>query len=126
MGDTQRILIEPTTIRGDRGQRYRVHFAGEILIEDTWNPEFEACRALVVRGIIGRLEVWRGGKARADMVIPDIEARARWTVLENDKAGPIIVPWRPFPEDVEQDAVSSNAVLAPAAENFIQGGHALS
>ena len=32
---------------------------GGVLIEETWNPEFEACRALVARGVKGRLEVWR-------------------------------------------------------------------
>ena len=57
-----RITIEPTEIRGERGQRYRVHYGDAVLIEDTWNPEFEACRALVARGITGRLDVWRAGK----------------------------------------------------------------
>ncbi len=42
-----RIVIEPTSIRGERGQHYRVYFKDAVLIEDTWNPEFEACRALV-------------------------------------------------------------------------------
>jgi hypothetical protein len=32
-----RIVIEPTSIRGERGQYYRVYFEGT-----TWNPEFEA------------------------------------------------------------------------------------
>src|SRR5262245_29994958 len=60
-----RIYIEPTTIRGDRGQYYRVHYRGAPLIDETWNPEFEACRALSARGIAGRLEVWRFGKGHA-------------------------------------------------------------
>src|SRR5262245_29278865 len=58
-----RIVIEPATIRGDRGQYHRVYFQDGVLIEDTWNPEFEACRALVARGVTGRLEVWRAGAA---------------------------------------------------------------
>jgi hypothetical protein len=33
----RRIIIGPTRIRGERGQRYRVRFGGEVLIEDTWN-----------------------------------------------------------------------------------------
>jgi hypothetical protein len=56
----RRIVIEPMTIRGERGQCYRVYFEDAVLIEDTWNPEFEACRALVARGVAGRLEVWGG------------------------------------------------------------------
>ena len=48
-----RIVIEPTSIRGERGQYYRVYFEDAVLIEDTWNLEFEACRALVAQGITG-------------------------------------------------------------------------
>jgi hypothetical protein len=59
---THRIVIEPTTIRGERGQRYRVHHEGVVLLEDCWNPETDACRALTERGITGRLEVWRSGQ----------------------------------------------------------------
>ena len=40
-----RIAIEPTDIRGERGCHYRVLYAGEVLIEDTWNPEYDAARA---------------------------------------------------------------------------------
>lgn len=29
-----RIYIEPTTIRGERGQYYRVHYEGALLIEE--------------------------------------------------------------------------------------------
>ena len=34
------IVIESTTICGERGQYYRVQFEGAVLIKDTWNPEF--------------------------------------------------------------------------------------
>ena len=36
---THRITIEPTTIRGERGQRYQVRYEGGVLIDETWNPE---------------------------------------------------------------------------------------
>ncbi len=62
-------------------------FAMHVLIEDSWNPEFEACRVLVARGITGRLETWRTGKTHPDMIAPDIEEGARWTVVEKDKEG---------------------------------------
>ena len=51
---THRIQIQPTTIRGERGQYYRVHYDGSVLIDETWNPELEACRALLARGIVGQ------------------------------------------------------------------------
>jgi hypothetical protein len=84
-----RIVIEPTSIRGERGQYYRVYFEGAVVIEDTWNPEFEACRALVARGVTGRLETWRADKPYPGLIFPDIAEGARWTVVENPKEGPL-------------------------------------
>ena len=128
-----RIVIEPTTIRGDRGQRYRVYFQDAVLIEDTWNPEFEACRALVERGVTGRLEVWRAdkpGKAETGipvsawakevapypgLIVPDIARAAGRTVVENEKIGPVMAPWRAWPEDMQPDGVPRDTVFAPAA-----------
>jgi len=89
-----RIHIEPTTIRGDRGQYYRVHYEGAPLIDETWNPELEACRALLARGIVGRLEIWRAGKPHPDMLVPDIAKAAEWTVEENEEHGPRFVRYR--------------------------------
>jgi hypothetical protein len=111
-----RIDIEATTIRGERGQYYRVYFEGAVLLDETWNPEFEGCRALVARGITGRMEVWRAGKAHADMLVPDIAEAARWTVVENDKEGPVIKRWEPMPEDLQRKAVSRREI-PPAAKS---------
>jgi hypothetical protein len=110
-----RIYIEPTTIRGEKGQRYRIHYEGAVLIDETWNPELEACRALLARGIEGRLEVWRFGKSHPDMQVPDIAEAAEWTVEENEKLGPRLVRWRPRPDDLPQDAISRSAPSPPAA-----------
>lgn len=117
MAEIHRIVIQPTTIRGDRGQRYRVHFEGAVLIEETWNPEFEACRALVARGVTGRLEVWRAGAAYAAMIVPDIAKAAGWTVVESDTVGPVIRRWKPRPEDSWPDADSDGSRFSPAAES---------
>src|SRR5262245_39728498 len=116
-----RIVIEPTSIRGERGQYYRVYFRDDVLIEDTWNPEFEACRALVARGVTGRLEVMRPSADFPDrlirgLIFPDIEEGARWTVVENDKEGPVIRRWVPYPDHLHQDAVSASTRLSPAAD----------
>jgi hypothetical protein len=88
-----RLDIEPTDIRGERGQRYRVLHAGGVLIEDTWNPEFDAARALVALGVTGQAEIWRDGKAVSTM---DIEAAAESTIVENASVGPRLSPWMPF------------------------------
>ena len=110
-----RIYIEPTSIRGDRGQYYRVNYRGAPLIDETWNPEFEACRALVARGITGRLEIWRYRQDHPDVIIPDIAKTAEWTVEENEKWGPRFTRWRPRPEDAPRKAISLSDGIAPAA-----------
>ena len=92
----QQIVIEPTTIRGKRGQYYRVYFRDGVLIEHTSNPEFEACRALVARGVTGRLEVWRAGAPCPAMVVPDIERAATRTVKRTRKSGPDLPRGRPY------------------------------
>ena len=116
-----RIYIEPTTIRGERGQYYRVHYEGALLIEELWNPELEACRALLARGFVGRLEVWRFGKDHPDMLIPDIAKTAECTVEENEKRGPRFVQWT-RPDDAPWNTVSSSGGIVPAVV-FELGDH---
>jgi hypothetical protein len=113
---THRIVIEPTSIRGERRQYYRVYFEGAVLIDETWNPEF---RGLSGAGCTGHhrpprdLACWQDPSRH---IVPDIEESARWTVVENDKEGPVIKRWEPFPEHLQPDAVPRGRVLAPAAE----------
>src|SRR5262245_36521442 len=110
------IHIEPTSsIRGERGQYYRVHYQGAVLIDETTNPEVEGCRTLLARGVTGCLEVWRPGKAYPDMLVRDIAKAAEWTVEENEEHGPRFVRYRPRPADLSQKAISPSAGIAPAA-----------
>jgi hypothetical protein len=88
-----------------------------VLIEDTWNPEFEACRALLAKGIKGKLQAWRRGKQHWDMQL-DIERGAGLTVEENEHHGPKIVRWRPHP----QTTVLWSAGRTPAADLGLAGG----
>jgi hypothetical protein len=99
------IIIEPTTVKGDRGQRYRVHFEGAVLIEATWCPEFDACRLLSARGVMGPLEVWRSKQPYACMRL-DIQKAALLTVADAPSAGPRFVTWVPVPEQGVAGAVS--------------------
>jgi hypothetical protein len=108
----QCIVIEPTGL-GDRGHRYRVTYAGTVLVDGSRNPEFDACRALLAKGIRGKLEIWRKGAAFPAMVL-DIEAGARLTVAETEKEGPRVVRWRPFSGADDQTAVVSRADQARA------------
>jgi len=119
---THQIYIDPTTIRGERGQYYRVHYRGAPLIDETWNPELEACRALLARGIGGRLEVWRFCKDHPDMLIPDIAKAAGSTVEENEKRGPRFAWWKPRPQAGPWNAASLSGGIAPATV-FESGDH---
>jgi hypothetical protein len=42
----ERIIIEPARIIGEHGQQYRVHYRHNLLVQRTWNPEYDAARAL--------------------------------------------------------------------------------
>jgi hypothetical protein len=108
-----RIEIEAVGLR-ERGLRYRVMYAGAVLIKSTRNPEFDACRALLALGITGRLEVWRPGKAHHDLQL-DIAKGAGLTVRETEEEGPYIARWRPYSGARRPDALLYRGGQAPAA-----------
>ena len=99
-----KISIEPTNIRGERGQYYKVIYNGAILIEDTRNPEYDACRVLLAMGITGRLQTWRQG-SQAPCLRLDIENGAKVTIEEGQRAGPRLRRWEAHP-DANLEAIS--------------------
>ena len=119
-GELHRVEIEPTT-RCRRGQLYRVCHAGRILIESSLVPGHDACRALLALGLRGTLEVWRPGKASADMRL-NIVGGAEWTVEESDRLGLRTVRYRPQPENWGPDVVLSIAVSSRTGAEAISGG----
>ena len=102
-----RIDIEPLGL-GEMGRRYLVRHAGEVLVERSRNPEFDACRALLARGITGRLEAWHQGASYPSMRL-DIEKAAKLTVKDGD-GGTGFAGWTPRPEGLGQYAVSHTTV----------------
>src|SRR5262249_61652625 len=71
--------IEVQVVRyGVRGPVYRVRYAHEVLISACRCPLLDSCRALLARGITGRLELWRAGKATFDAAC-DVQVGARDT-----------------------------------------------
>jgi len=96
----------------EHGQRYRVTYAGAVLVEGRRNPIFDACRVLLVRGITGRLEVWRTGKQSVDMQL-DIERGPLFAIKETAKESLRLVPWHPW--WLVPDVSSPNAVLSRRA-----------
>jgi hypothetical protein len=96
---------------GVRGPVYRVMYADEVLLEH-WNPEFEACRALIARGITGKLETWPPGGTYPALIL-DIEKAARLTVEESDTVSVRIVPWKPFAVGAGSQKTAGNHFWVP-------------
>jgi hypothetical protein len=90
-----RVEIEFTHVTAN-GCRYRVTCQGLVLLESTRDPEFDACRRLLARGITGTLETFAPGGAIPRMRL-DITCGATRRTLEIDRDGPRIGAWRPHP-----------------------------
>jgi hypothetical protein len=96
-----RIDVERTHFTST-GARYRVTYLGETLVEGARTPLFDACRALLARGVTGTLVMYsRGGTvARAKV---DIEKGAESTIIENAMEGPRLGRFRPYPGCTGED-----------------------
>ena len=118
IGD-HKITIEPSNMRGERGQHYSVIYKGAILIEDTRNPEYDACRVLLAMGITGKLETWRKDSPYPGLLL-DIRKGAARTVEDGRRVGPRFRPWSSHPEMPDQKAVSCSRGQPSTAENSAQ------
>jgi hypothetical protein len=99
-------------------------YVGEILAEGRRNPIFNACRALLCRGITGRLDVWCRGKANADKQL-DIERGALFAIGETTTLSLRLVPWHPWwrTDDVDPNAgLYGNAQPLVAVRDPPSGG----
>ena len=99
--EQHRIEIEHTHY-ASTGARYRVTYLGETLIESARDPEYEACRALLAKGVKGKMVTYSPGSLVARMRI-DIETGAKLTIIENAKEGPRRARYRPHPGSTEPD-----------------------
>jgi hypothetical protein len=70
--------------------RYRASLSGVLLVESSRDPEHDAARTLLARGITGRMTtIGLDGKPRMHF---DIETAARQQAVEGN-SGPKIVSW---------------------------------
>jgi hypothetical protein len=91
-----RIEIERTHYTST-GARYRVTYLAETLIESARDPAFEACRALLARGIVGALVTYSPGSS-VPRVRVDIEQGAKLMTIDNANDGPRFGRYRPHPD----------------------------
>ena len=87
------IEIEPTKITG-AGQRFRVWHDGEVLLPSSRNQFTDGARALVDKGVTGRLQMKRVGRDQIDAE-GLIAVLATLTVSEGQNHGPLVVKLSP-------------------------------
>ena len=85
-----------------KGYFYEVFFNGECIARSQTNPETDACRELLQRGLKGKARFWRAGKNTHDLEM-DVERGAAHVLIESPKTGlhwrryrefPEVTPWR--------------------------------
>ena len=91
---THRVLIEPTHRKAGR-QFYKASLNGEVIVAQSWSPEFTACRAMSKRGLVGRVEFFWAGVPNPGLVIRDLDKGATLRVIEEDRRGPALKEWQP-------------------------------
>ena len=94
-GPEHRIEVQRTHYTST-GARYRVTYQGATLIESARDPAFEACRALLARGIVGRLVTYSPGSSVPRLRV-DIEQGATLMTIDNANDGPRFGRYRPHP-----------------------------
>jgi hypothetical protein len=89
----------------EHGQRYRVTYAGDTLVEVA-EIRSSTHAVLLLREVTGRLQVWHRGQSSADMQL-DIDSGAGLALKETASESLRIVtwePWRPRPDDSTRGA----------------------
>lgn len=107
------IDVERTHATGS-GERYRVWHDGEILISSCREPLCDGARALVSKGVTGRVQMRRVGSARIDMH-GLIAVLATLTVTEGQSGGPRFVRWSPHWASKEKEGASKSPSRGVAA-----------
>ena len=73
--------LHPHWVGGEAGYVYSVIYDGKLLVERSRDPECDAARALVARGITGKLSLCDGKTGKPRTMI-DVEKAAKLTVEE--------------------------------------------
>ena len=88
-----------------KGVPYQVSVDGRVILQRSYVPSLDACRYLVAEGYSGVIEVWAEGEDhRPRMTITSIEKAAKLTVQENERHGPKVVRYEPYPRCLERVA----------------------
>lgn len=80
-----------------KGYFYEVFFNGECIARSQTNPETDACRELLRRGLKGKARFWRADKSTHDIEM-DVERGAAHVLVEEDRGGLRWRRYREFPQ----------------------------
>lgn len=78
-------LSKPTLTA--KGCTWCVHFEGQEIVANSYDPEFAACRELLARGIKGKVTTYRDGQPCMTL---DIEKAANRRTRDNKTGTPVI------------------------------------
>lgn len=78
--------LHPHWCGGRDGYRYSVIFRGECIVSRSRDPETDAARSLLAKGITGRITLLDGKKGKPRTVI-DIELAAKLCTVERSRDG---------------------------------------
>jgi hypothetical protein len=70
-----------------RGDRWDVTLDGAAIVTGSRDPEFDACRALLDRGVTGPVQFVDGRTGKLRSTIASIAAGAQWRMAEEDARG---------------------------------------
>ena len=101
----------PRKSGGKNYYTYSVKFAGELIVNGSINPEHDACRALLTKGITGTLLLQDCGNGKGRTRI-DIERGALWCISEGQH-GFRLARWKAYPC---QDSPETGESLEPGAD----------
>ena len=102
--------LHPKWVGGREGYLYSVIFGGKLLIENSRCPECDVARALVAKGIAGKLTLSDGKTGKPRTVI-NIEKAAKLTVKEGPN-GPRLL----------RQQTCANSPYSPETELEVRGG----
>ena len=94
--------------------RYNVLMDGERIVTRSRNPDTDVARALLARGITGKLTIL-DGEAKTPRLRLDIERAAKITVSE-DQRRMRFVKWKPMPTDAHPKVDESGEGRPQTAE----------
>ena len=112
---THKARLHPTWLGGRTGYVYSVIYGGELLVDRSRDPEFDAARALMARGIItGKLTLC-DGKTGVPRSVIDIEQAAKLATSEGQHRLRF-VKWTPMPTDLKAQQSGDGEPSSPESD----------